>query len=80
MKDYEAVLSAAQELTEEDRLRLIGALTETISDETEYPLSSEWAAEIEHRLRTLRDGSARTIPWEEIRDAALMRGQHGTNR
>lgn len=77
MTEFSSVLSAAQQLPEQDRLRLIDALWETVPPEAEAPFSDEWAAEIERRVAELDAGTAKTIPWSQIRDEALARIGHG---
>jgi putative addiction module component (TIGR02574 family) len=73
MTDFNAVLSAAQQLPEQERLRLIDALWDTVPPEAESPFSEEWAREIEQRVAELDAGKAQTIPWSRIRDEALAR-------
>lgn len=77
MNDFHTVLSAAQQLPERDRLRLIDALWDTVPPESESPFSDEWAREIERRVAELDAGTAKTVPWSEVRDAALARIRHG---
>jgi len=77
MSDFDSVLSAAQQLADEDRLRLIDALWESIPPDRNAPFSDDWAHEIERRVAELDAGTARTIPWPQIRDAALARVGHG---
>ena len=77
MNDFSSVLSAAQQLSEQDRLRLIDALWETVPPESEAPFSDEWAREIERRVAQLDAGTAKTVPWSQIRDEALARIRHG---
>jgi putative addiction module component (TIGR02574 family) len=77
MTDYTAVLSAAQQLPETERVRLIDALWETVSLKTEAPFSEDWLREIDRRAAELDAGTARTIPWSEIREEALARLRHG---
>ncbi len=77
MSDFDSVLSAAQQLPDEDRLRLIDALWESVPPDRNAPFSDEWAHEIEGRLAELDAGSARTVSWLQIRDAALARVGHG---
>jgi putative addiction module component (TIGR02574 family) len=43
------------------------------SDTEEQPFSAEWLAEIERRVEAYRSGKEPTIPWPEVRDAALAR-------
>ena len=77
MSDFSSVLSAAQQLPEKDRLRLIDALWESVPPDSEAPFSDEWAREIERRVAELDAGTAKTIPWSQIRDEALARIGHG---
>jgi putative addiction module component (TIGR02574 family) len=79
MSDFGSVLSAAQRLPEQDRLRLIDALWETVPADTEAPFSDEWAREIQRRVAELDAGAAQTVPWSRIRDEALGRIDHGAN-
>lgn len=77
MYDFRSVLTAAQQLPEPDRLRLIDALWDTVPAESEAPFSDEWAREIERRVVELDAGTAKTVPWSQIRDEALARIGHG---
>ena len=79
MSDFNYVLSAAQGLPEKDRLRLIDALWESVPPDSEAPFSDEWAGEIERRVAELDAGTAKTVPWSQIRDEALARIGHGKN-
>jgi putative addiction module component (TIGR02574 family) len=76
MTDYSAVLTAAQQLPEEERLRLIDALWETVSPDSEADFTDAWAQEIKLRVAQLDAGTVTTIPWSEIRDDALARLSH----
>jgi putative addiction module component (TIGR02574 family) len=80
MLDFNAILSAAEQLPEQDRLRLIDALWETVPSDTDAPFSEEWAREIEQRVAELQAGSAKTAPWPQIRAEALARIGHGEIR
>jgi len=77
MTDFGSVLSAAQQLPEQDRLRLIEALWDTVPPEEDAPFSTEWAREIEARVAELDAGTAQTVPWSIIRAEALGRIGHG---
>jgi len=77
MSDFGAILSAAQRLPEEDRLRLIDALWDTVPADREAPFSDQWAREIERRVAELDSGTAQTVPWSRIREEALGRIGHG---
>jgi putative addiction module component (TIGR02574 family) len=73
MSDFTSVLSAAQQLPEQDRLRLIDALWDTLPPETEGGISEEWGREIERRVAELDAGTVETVPWAQVRDEALAR-------
>ena len=77
MNNFQTVLAAAQQLPEQDRLRLIDALWDTVPPECEAPFSDEWAHEIERRVADLNTGTAKTVPWTTVRDEALARIGHG---
>ena len=77
MSDFDSVLSAAQQLPERDRLRLIDALWDTVPPESESPFSDEWAREIGRRVAELDAGTAKTVPWSQVREEALARIRHG---
>jgi putative addiction module component (TIGR02574 family) len=79
MSEFSSVLSAAQQLPEKDRLRLIDALWESVPPDSDAPFSDEWAREIERRVAALDAGTAKTVPWSQIRDEALARIGHGKN-
>lgn len=80
MTDFASILSAAQNLPEQDRLRLIDALWDTVPPDSESPFSDEWAREIERRAAELDAGIAQTTPWLQIREAALARLRHDQQR
>ena len=72
MNDFDSVLAAAQRLPQDDRLRLIDALWDSVPPDSEALFSEEWANEIERRVAEV-DAGASTVPWTEVRDAALRR-------
>jgi putative addiction module component (TIGR02574 family) len=71
MGDYESVLSAASQLSVEERLRLIDDLAASVPDDRPPSLSAEWLAEIERRSSELADGSVTPVPWEAVRKELL---------
>jgi putative addiction module component (TIGR02574 family) len=77
MSDFTSVLSAAQNLPEQDRLRLIDALWDTLPPEAEASISDEWRQEIERRVAELDAGAVETVPWSQVRDEALARINNG---
>ncbi len=79
MVDFQSILDAARQLPESDRVRLMYELWETVPLEAEFRFSEEWGREIEKRLAELRDGSVKTIPWEQIREETLGRFPHANS-
>ena len=77
MTDFNSVFNAASQLPNEERLRLIEALWQTLPAEDDFPLHSDWAAELERRVAQIESGSAHPIGWATIRDEALARAAHG---
>jgi putative addiction module component (TIGR02574 family) len=73
MTNYESVFSAACQLPDGERLRLISALWDTVPEDAEMSLSPEWLAEIDRRLEELDRDPSRTTPWAQVRDEALAR-------
>jgi putative addiction module component (TIGR02574 family) len=73
MPSFESVLGAAEQLPVNDQLRLIEALWNSVPPEAEIPLHSEWEAVLTERVSRLENGTAKTIPWETIRQEALTR-------
>jgi len=67
MSAFDEVLGAAQELPGPDRIRLIGALWDTVSPQ-EWPLpGDEWIAEAQRRSAELDAGRMTVSPWSDVR-------------
>lgn len=77
MQDFDSVLDSARQLAPQDQARLIDALWCSMPESVDVPLHPEWEAELDRRLAALKTGSAKGIPWDQIRDAALARTGHG---
>lgn len=73
MPDIQSLLSDAARLPIADRIELIEALWDTDPAEELPPLSNEWLAEIQRRSAQYESGSVETIPWEQVKSAALSR-------
>jgi putative addiction module component (TIGR02574 family) len=63
----------AAELTEEERASLAGLLIESLEGDPDPDVVAAWAAEIEKRVAELDAGTAKTIPWEEVRRRLIDR-------
>jgi putative addiction module component (TIGR02574 family) len=75
MPHYETVLSAAAELSIDDRLRLIDDLASSVPDDRPPTLSKLWLSEIERRSAEIDSGAVSTEPWPEIRERLFRK--HG---
>ena len=67
MTEYESVLSAASQLSIDERLRLIDDLAATVPDDRPPTLSSEWLSEIERRSDQIDAGQVTLETWESVR-------------
>lgn len=72
MTQYESILSAALQLSVDDRLRLIDDLAASLPDDHAAPLSP-WQAEIERRSAEIDSGAVTPIPWETVRKELFRR-------
>jgi len=73
MSSVEDAFSAAQNLGTEDKLQLISRIWETIPPTGEFCPSDADLAEIKRRSAELDAGTAKAIPWEQVRDAVRLR-------
>lgn len=62
------LLDAALELPDEDRAEIAQRLIDSLPADWEAsgPVSAEWIAEAERRVREVREGNATTIPHEQV--------------
>ena len=73
-RDLKEVFRAAFDLPENERATLAGLLIESLEAPPEPEVEEMWAEVAERRWREIEAGTARTIPWEEVR-AKLFRRQ-----
>ncbi len=73
MPDYVSVLHDAGRLSEAERLQLIDALWDTLPADAALPLDEAWEPTLARRVAEIEAGTAKTIPWETIREEALAR-------
>jgi putative addiction module component (TIGR02574 family) len=72
-KTFTEVWREAADLTEEERASLAGLLIESLEGEPDPDVEAAWAVEIEKRVAELDAGTARTIPWEKVRQRLVDR-------
>ena len=73
-KDFKDVFREAFELPENQRATLAGLLIESLESPPEPDVEEVWAEEAERRWQEIEAGSARTLPWEEVRAKLFKRG------
>ena len=62
------ILKQALELKEEERAELASLLIESLDEPAEEGVEAAWVAEIERRMADLDSGTAKTLPWDEVRE------------
>ena len=62
------ILKQALELKEEERAELASRLIESLDEPVEEGVEAAWVIEIERRMADLDSGSAKTLPWDEVRE------------
>jgi putative addiction module component (TIGR02574 family) len=72
-KDFKDVFREAAELSERDRATLAGLLIESLEGEPDPDVEVAWSAEIKRRVAELDAGTAKAIPWEDVRQRLLDR-------
>jgi putative addiction module component (TIGR02574 family) len=75
--DAKQLLAEALRLSDEERAALAGELIQSLDREVDADAEAAWSEEIRTRLDRLEAGTAKTIPWSEVRrriHAAAGRG------
>ncbi|MDP2982171.1 MAG: addiction module protein [Candidatus Latescibacter sp.] len=67
------IYKEALELPQEARAALIGSLLDSLNEEMDENAESLWEAEILKRIRELDKGTAKTIPWFEVKHHLMVR-------
>ena len=67
------VWQEAAELTEQERASLAGLLIESLEGEPDSDVEQAWADEIRKRVAEIDAGTAKTVPWEEVRQRLIDR-------
>lgn len=58
-------------LSEKERATLAGLLIESLESEIDPDVEEAWRVEIERRLAELDAGTAKTVPWEDVKAKVL---------
>jgi putative addiction module component (TIGR02574 family) len=62
---YDAILAAAQQLSDDERRRLVDALWQSMPDDP------AWEAEIDRRMNAADRDDVKGTTWQQVRDEAL---------
>jgi len=60
------VLQGALRIPIEDRSRIAARLIESVGEGEDVELSHAWRTEIDCRIESIRDGTAKLVPHEEV--------------
>ena len=66
-RTFVEVWKEAVDLSEKDRADLAGLLIESLEGEPDPGVEAAWADEIGRRIAEIEAGTAKCIPWEEVR-------------
>jgi len=66
-KDAKAILEQALKLPPKSRAAIAGSLLESLDDVVDEDAEAAWAAEIAKRVREVKTGKAKMIPWPEVK-------------
>jgi len=72
------LLQKAPSLSEEERADLACSLMESLDTALDEGEESAWSEEISRRIRELDSGTAKTVPWDEVRRRISSRLTHGS--
>ena len=74
---YESLEVGALHLPREDRTKLASCLLKSLDDDDDFQLNPEWIEELDRRVRSMDDGTAKIISSEELWEEVSQR--FGTN-
>ena len=66
IRTYEEIMSAAMDLSPNERVLLAEHLIESLDVEDQERINRLWAEEAERRNREIEDGTVQAIPGEEV--------------
>lgn len=70
MSDTQSIVAAASQLPEQDRLRVVEALLDTLeppADDEPGRIADAWRDEVRRRSEELRTGAVKPLLWSEVR-------------
>ncbi|MBB5036403.1 addiction module protein [Prosthecobacter dejongeii] len=63
---FNSVLEQALQLPVDERSRIASRLIESVDEAEDMEISPAWQAEIESRMESIRQGSAKLIPHDDV--------------
>jgi putative addiction module component (TIGR02574 family) len=72
-KTFTDLWREAAELSEEERASLAGLLIESLEGEPDEEIEEARSAEIQRRVAEIEAGTAKTVPWEDVRQRLVNR-------
>lgn len=67
------ILHEALELPPQQRAALADSLLNSLDTEIDSDVEQAWREEIERRVESVRNGTARLVPWEEVQARLVNR-------
>lgn len=61
------LLQRALQLPADERLALASELFDSVEGPEDPAWSAAWAAELDRRAKELENGTAKTVPWEQVK-------------
>lgn len=71
--DTSELLQRALQLPAEERLALAAEILESVEAPEDPTWTAAWAAELDRRVRDLDAGTAKAIPWDQVKAETLAR-------
>jgi len=71
--ENQQILSAALSLPESDRATLAASLIRSLDADADPKADEAWASEIQRRVASIDDGTARLVPWDNVMSAMEKR-------
>lgn len=75
--NYDSILEQALQLSTQERSHIANRLIESIDAAAEEEISSAWQSEIEQRMESIKQGSAKLLPHAEVMTS--IRSKFGSN-
>ena len=74
------IVDEALSLPADARAALAGTVLDSLDEEVDEDAEAAWSAEIAKRVRDLKDGRVKTVPWSEVRRSILRSRREAKRR